>query len=251
MFLPNVEEKIHPAPNRAGRTMCNPQREMNAAGVNNKSTNGSFISTPSASMILPHLHVHNPPHKTVVWTAHGPWTKAAVGFLIGWLTCHRTNLCHESCQPPCTCRVVLHTQRTRCCETKRNCAVCALGSYSVPNHATGRVVPPWQKQNFSNCAVCASLCSSLQLHDYLHFCLCEVLASYGERDSSTDFNADPEPAFPSSLTAPAASLSFLQGPRWEPCCKADVLTPFAIHHYIACVLLNSSLSWSALWKVRR
>lgn len=142
MFLPDVEEKIHPARNRAGRTMCNPQREMNAAGVNNKSTNGSFISTPSASVILPYLHVHNPPHKTVVWTARGPWTKVAVGFLIGWLTCHRTNLCHESCQPPCTCRVVLHTQRTRCCETERNCAVCALGSYSVPNHATGRVVPP-------------------------------------------------------------------------------------------------------------
>lgn len=28
----------------------------------------------------------------------------------------------------------------------------------------------------------------------------------------------------------------------SPAAKADVLTPFAIHHYIVCILLNSSLS---------
>lgn len=47
-------------------------------------------------MTLSYVHVHNPQHKIAVWTAHRPWTKVAVGFLIGWLIHHRTNLCHES-----------------------------------------------------------------------------------------------------------------------------------------------------------
>lgn len=152
-----------------------------------------------------------------------------------WLICRCSNLCQEpspvkpsrkweekyNCS---TCRVVLYTHRTSHCKLKYHCAVCTLGMLYA--HATVRIVLHWQKQSFKNWTTCANLsrppracalCSCLQLHDYLPF----LFRGLGLAQSTkyTDFNVDPEPAFPSKLPAPTTSPGLCHGPLCEPCRK--------------------------------
>lgn len=170
---------------------------MNAAIVYNKSKNGCFISTFSASLMLSQSSMesrlvdgsHILDLEVRPCRIHPGYCKC--GWHTGWVLCHHTNLCQESSlvQPPqkwvkncnCSaCRVVLHTHITI------------------------------QKESFKYYIISVQTYVALlgQMHyalvsNYMVICPFFFLGlGLGQSTRSTDFSTEQEPELPLSLTAP-------------------------------------------------